>query len=96
MFDRQFFEGKLVPAIQDFAGRYGRKNAAPGVQLILRDGGAYYVKKVVQAGEWLLMLVVYGEKTVSEIVIPYGEIVRLTFSEKAPEPEAVFELPRSQ
>jgi hypothetical protein len=51
------------------------------------------VKRVVQAGEWLLTLLVHREKATSQIIIPYGEIARLTFTEKAPEPEAAFELP---
>jgi hypothetical protein len=93
MFDRQFFEGKLVPAVRDFASKHCRKNAAPGVEIVLRDGGTYYVKRVVQAGEWLLTLLVHREKATSQIIIPYGEIARLTFTEKAPEPEAAFELP---
>lgn len=92
MFDRQFFEGKLVPAVKEFAGEHCRKGASPGVELLLRDGGTYYVRSVIQAGERLLLLLVYSDRLQSELVVPYGEIVRLNFVETPPKPEAAFEL----
>jgi hypothetical protein len=46
---------------------------------------------VIHAGERLLFLLVYADRAKSEIVVPYGEIVRLNFVEKPPEPEGAFE-----
>jgi hypothetical protein len=91
MYDRQFFEGRLVPAMEKFKKEHCKKGAFPGVELLLRDGGAYYVKKVVNAGERLLSLLVYSDRAMRQIIIPYGEIIRLSFVEKPPEPEAAFE-----
>jgi len=92
MFDRQFFEGKLIPAIEKFRDGRCKKGAFPGVELVLRDGGRYYVKEVIHAGERLLTLLAYSDRVTSQIVTPYGEIVRLSFVEKPPDPEAAFEL----
>ena len=93
MFDRQFFEGKLQPAVKEFAAKHCKKEASPSVEVLLRDGATYHIKKVIKAGERLLFLLVYSEKArVSEITVPYGEIVRLNFVETPPRPEARYEL----
>ena len=93
MFDRQFFEGKLEPSVKEFVVKHCKQGTFPGVEVLLRDGATYYIKKVIKAGERLLFLLVYSEKTrMSEITVPYGEIVRLNFVETPPRPEARYEL----
>jgi hypothetical protein len=91
MFDRQFFEGKLIPAIDKFKDEHCKKGSFPGVELLLRDGSRYFVKEIVHAGEGLLSLLVYSDRVKSQIITPYGEIMRLSFIEKPPEPEGAFE-----
>ena len=92
MFDRQFFEGKLEPAVKEFVAEHCKEGAFPGVEVHLRDGATYYIKKVIKAGERLLFLLVYSEKArVSEITVPYGEVVRLNFIETPARPEARYE-----
>lgn len=91
MFDRQFFEGKLVAAVKQFVANHCKDGASPGVEVLLRDGSTYYIKKVIHAGERLVILLVYsGKAGLSEIVVPYAEVLRLSLVETPPRPEARF------